>query len=67
MTLINHEIMEKRLIQEGMGQDEAHIKTSAKYNYDKEAREFYGKINVILFQKIVPYLGTLRYLWIQGN
>ena len=44
MTLINHEIMEKRLIKEGMGQDEAHIKTSAKYNYDKEAREFYGKI-----------------------
>lgn len=44
LTLINHEIMEKKLIQEGMSQEEAHIKTSAKYNYDKEAREFYGKI-----------------------
>lgn len=44
LTLINHEIMEKRLISQGISQDEAHIRTTAKYNYDKEASEFYGKI-----------------------
>lgn len=44
LTLIHHEILEKKLMQEGMSQEKAHIKASAKYNYDKEAREFYGKI-----------------------
>lgn len=44
LTLIHHEILEKKLMQDGMSQDKAHIKASAKYNYDKEAREFYGKI-----------------------
>ncbi|MBP3328734.1 MAG: hypothetical protein J6L91_07490, partial [Clostridia bacterium] len=44
LTLIKHEVMEKWLMKQGMSQDEAHILTSKKYNYDKEAREFYGKI-----------------------
>lgn len=44
LTLIHHEILEKKLMQDGMSQEKAHIKASAKYNYDKEAREFYGKI-----------------------
>lgn len=44
LTLIHHEIMERKLIQEGMSQDEAHIKATEKYNYDKEAHKFYGKI-----------------------
>lgn len=44
LTLINHEIMEKKLISQGLSQDEAHNQATAKYNYDKEAREFYGKI-----------------------
>ena len=44
MTLINHELMEKELMEKGMSQEEAHIMTSKKYNYDKEANEFYGKI-----------------------
>lgn len=44
MTLIKHEIMEKRLMAEGYSQDEAHILTARKYNYDKEANEFYDKI-----------------------
>jgi hypothetical protein len=44
LTLINHEIMEKNLINEGLSQEKAHEITSEKYNYDKEATEFYGKI-----------------------
>ncbi len=44
LTLLNHEIMERELIQKGMSQQEAHIITAKKYNYDKEAQEFYGKI-----------------------
>ena len=44
MTLIKHEIMEKDLMSKGMSQDEAHIAATAKYNYDKEATLFYGKI-----------------------
>ncbi|MDO4272699.1 MAG: phage minor capsid protein [Eubacteriales bacterium] len=44
LTLLNHEIEEKGLIAEGMSQDEAHIKATSKYNYAKEAAEYYGKI-----------------------
>lgn len=44
ITLLNHEIMERDLIKKGHTQDEAHIMTSKKYNYDKEATEFYDKI-----------------------
>ena len=31
-------------IHKGMTQEEAHIETSKKYNYSKEAGEFYAKI-----------------------
>lgn len=44
LTLIKHEIMEKQLMSKGMTQEEAHLFTSQKYNYGKEANEFYGKI-----------------------
>lgn len=44
MTLLNHEIMERELMQEGTPQDEAHIIASQKYNYAKEAGEYYAKI-----------------------
>lgn len=44
LVLIKHEIMEKKLMSQGMSQTEAHIMTSKKYNYDKEANKFYGKI-----------------------
>lgn len=44
LILIKHEILEKRLMAKGMTQDEAHLLTSQKYNYGKEAEEFYGKI-----------------------
>ena len=44
LTFLKHELMEMDLIQQGYSQDEAHIMTSKKYNYDKESKEFYGKI-----------------------
>ena len=44
ITLIRHEVMEKELIKQGMTQEEAHILTSKKYNYGKEALEYYAKI-----------------------
>ena len=44
ITLINHELMESKLVKAGLTQDEAHIITSGVYNYKKEAVEFYDKI-----------------------
>ena len=44
LTMLKHEIMEKDLIEQGMTQEEAHIRTTKIYNYDKEANEYYGKI-----------------------
>ena len=44
MTLLNHEIMERNLMQKGMPQDEAHVAASQKYNYAKEAGEYYAKV-----------------------
>lgn len=44
ITLINHELMERDLMQKGFTQAEAHILASKSYNYAKEAAEFYDKI-----------------------
>lgn len=44
ITLIKHEIMERRLMAEGLSQEDAHIQTSKKYNYSKEAGDYYAKI-----------------------
>ena len=44
ILLLKHEIMEKELMASGMSQEEAHIKTSKKYNYDKEARKYHAEI-----------------------
>jgi hypothetical protein len=44
ITLLKHEIMEKKLMQSGMSQEMAHIETSKVYSYLKEAGEFYAKI-----------------------
>ena len=44
LTLIKHELMESKLMEKGLTQDEAHILTSKKYNYNKEAREYYAEI-----------------------
>lgn len=44
ITLIKHELMESELMENGYCQSDAHIISSGKYNYAKEAREYYGKI-----------------------
>lgn len=44
ITMIKHEILEKNLMDNGYSQHDAHILASKKYNYAKEADEFYGKI-----------------------
>lgn len=44
LILLKHEIMEQELIENGLTQDEAHKITSQKYNYQKEAEEFYDKL-----------------------
>ncbi len=41
LTLLKHEMMERELMLQGFTQDEAHIITSRKYNYAKEAYEYY--------------------------
>lgn len=44
LTLLKHEIMENKLMNEGYSQNQAHTITSKKYNYAKEAYEYYDKI-----------------------
>ena len=44
ITLIQHELMESKLVEDGMSRDEAHIITSGVYNYKKEVEEFHDKI-----------------------
>ena len=44
LTLLRHEAMERELMRNGLTQDEAHRRTSEKYNYDKEVNEFYASL-----------------------
>ncbi len=44
LTLLHHEKMERELMKQGYSQNEAHEITSKKYNYAKEAKEYYDKI-----------------------
>lgn len=44
ITLIKHELLELSLVEQGYSQDKAHIISSQKYNYDKEATAFHGKV-----------------------
>lgn len=41
LTLLQHEMMEHDLMEQGYTQDEAHIITPAKYNYTQEAYRYY--------------------------
>ena len=43
ITLLNHELMERELINQGYTQREAHKMTEEKYNYGDESREYYAK------------------------
>lgn len=45
ITLLQHEIMEKQLIENGYSQTEAHNITEKKFNYSKEAKEYYANID----------------------
>ena len=45
ITLLHHEKMESDLMKKGISQEEAHRLTEQKYNYAKESREYYAKIN----------------------
>lgn len=44
LTLLRHEMLEQKLMNEGKTQSEAHIIASKHYNYAKEANEYYDKI-----------------------
>lgn len=44
LTLLRHEIMEIDLMSQGHSQEEAHIITSKKYNYSKEADVYYDSL-----------------------
>ena len=44
LTLLKHEILEKELMDAGMSQHDAHIKTSKKYNYTKESDDYYAAL-----------------------
>lgn len=45
ITLLEHERMERRLMKNGMSQDEAHEIASKTYNYRKESQEYYDSLN----------------------
>ncbi len=45
ITLLQHEIFERKLMAKGYSQQEAHMKASEKYNYPKEVAEFYEQLN----------------------
>ena len=42
ITLLNHELLERSLMERGLTQAEAHREASKQYNYDKESDDFYG-------------------------
>ena len=44
LVMIEHEILERKLIGQGMSQDEAHVQASKQYNYGEEALKYYGQI-----------------------
>lgn len=44
LTLLKHEIYERKLISNGLSQEQAHKETCKIYNYQKEAEEYYAKI-----------------------
>ena len=44
LTMMEHELMELTLVNQGFSQNDAHNITSKQYNYRKESEEYYGKI-----------------------
>lgn len=44
LTLLLHEIMERKMVEEGISQDDAHRLASRKYNYGEEAAVYYASL-----------------------
>lgn len=44
LTLLKHEMLEKKLMDGGMSQSDAHIKASERYNYGKECDDYYAAL-----------------------
>ena len=45
LTMLNHEILEHKLVLSGLSQDDAHKLATERYNYNKEAIEYHAKIS----------------------
>ena len=44
ITMIQHEVMERQLVESGLSQYDAHIITTMKYNYTKESDDYYAAL-----------------------
>lgn len=44
IIMLKHESLERKLVSSGMSQDEAHLESSLKYNYNEALEEYYDKI-----------------------
>lgn len=44
IIMLKHESFERKLVSSGMSQDEAHLESSLKYNYNEALEEYYDKI-----------------------
>lgn len=45
ITMLKHELLEIKLVSEGLSQNEAHIKAQQKFNYNKEVLDYHAKSN----------------------
>ena len=62
ITLLNHELMEMRLVSDGSTQDEAHTITSRKYDYSKESAEYYFSIQKYIEHEEGQVSGAIMFL-----
>ena len=62
ITLLNHELMEMRLVNEGLTQDEAHTIKSRKYDYSKESAAYYEEMKVLVEHGDGMVSGAISYL-----
>ena len=65
VTLLNHELMEMRLVSDGSTQDEAHTITSRKYDYAKESAEYYSGMQKKVIHEENYISGAITFL--SGN
>jgi len=65
ITLLNHELMEMRLVSDGSTQDEAHTITSRKYDYARESAAYYLSIQKEVAHEEGQISGAITYL--SGN